>query len=611
MNETHALEGSRPGAHLRATPRVFLRLLLSAAACLSLALIALQLSGVLPASELPLGLERVAQGGYVVRARSDRALPPGLHAGERVDYRDMTRADRAALVASGNIPPGTPITLAVVRAGRIVRIPIAASGLLQGQLERYFYEIDGLLSMSFLFVLALLTLWRGRDAAAWGLFAFSLGVLVSNALTSIPAAPPANVWMEEVGQSIQILTALPGLYVMAEALAQSGLSPRARRGSRLVMVVLALALFGESTVGRMGPTYRGVVSPYWVYVSARPVLIAMTAMPVLILLAGYRRAAHESRLRIRWVLWSTALLLATIVAFTAVTADREPYLFQVVSVLQGLSLLGYVYAVLRSRLVDVSFVLDRALVFALITGLLFGVFSLLEQALHHFAVGERLSWAVQAVVALAMAMGLSPLHHRLERWIERIFFHHQILAVAALRRFATECAFVEREERLVELAIERLLTHCAAAAVYERTSAGYRLRAARGFAWPRLIDADDQVFVSLRAHQQEVDLEEVANAIAAEGYAFPMSVAETLSGAVVCRPRDGEQFAPDVRAALEEVARNLGMSLYILRNREQAQLVADIAADRIDESAARRRAAALVQGPADAAPLVTGVPSGS
>ena len=75
-------------------------------------------------------------------------------------------------------------------------------------------------------------------------------------------------------------------------------------------------------------------------------------------------------------------------------------------------------------------------------------------------------------------------------------------------------------------------------------------------------------------------------------------VGEMLSGAVVCRPRTGEQFAPDVRAALAEAARNLGASLYILRYREQARLVADIATGRIDESGARRRAVAMLEGAA-------------
>jgi hypothetical protein len=99
-----------------------------------------------------------------------------------------------------------------------------------------------------------------------------------------------------------------------------------------------------------------------------------------------------------------------------------------------------------------------------------------------------------------------------------------------------------------------------------------------------------------RAHRQETDLEDVVSAIGAEGLAVPMAVADLLTGALICLPHAGEQFAPNVRAALAEAARNLGTSLYVLRYREQARLVADIAGRRIDETAARTRAVALMEG---------------
>jgi len=362
------------------------------------------------------------------------------------------------------------------------------------------------------------------------------------------------------------------------------------------MVLLALALTAGSVASVVLQVYFGLATPSSLYIGTELVLPALAAVPLLTLVKGYRDGVHESRLRIRWVFWSTALLFGTVVATTTLSATREPILFQLANVLQGLSLLGYLYAVLRSRIVDVSFVVDRALVFALITAFIFGAFSLLEQGMHHFAAGERFGWTIQAAVALVLAMVLSPLHQRLERGIEKLFFGRQLRAIAALRRFAGECAFVERADRLLELAIKRLLIQSGAAAVYERTPSGYARKAQHDGPWPELIDADDSVFVSLRAGAKEIDLEEVENGIVAEGFAFPMSVAETLAGAVVCRPRDGEQFVPDVRSALADVARNLGMSLYILRNREQARLVADIAAERVDESAARRRATALMQG---------------
>jgi hypothetical protein len=191
---------------------------------------------------------------------------------------------------------------------------------------------------------------------------------------------------------------------------------------------------------------------------------------------------------------------------------------------------------------------------------------------------------------------MSPLHRRLEHWIEGVLFRQQRLAVATLKRFATECAFVEREERLLDIAIEQLQRHCAAAAVYERSGPAYQLRAGFGQSWPQMADTDDLIFVSLRAGQPELNLEDVKSTLATEGFVFPMRVAEALTGAVICRPKDGEQFASDVRAVLAEVARSLGISLYILRYREQARLVADIASERIDEVGARRRAIALLQG---------------
>ncbi|HUA26650.1 MAG TPA: hypothetical protein VMA54_21145, partial [Steroidobacteraceae bacterium] len=218
--------------------------------------------------------------------------------------------------------------------------------------------------------------------------------------------------------------------------------------------------------------------------------------------------------------------------------------------------------------------------------------------LHEFAVGDKLSWALQAITALLLAMALSPLHRRLDHWVERFFFRKQRLAIAALRTFAAECAFIEQQSRLLETAVERLQQHCDAVAIYERALAGYQLRGATGRAWPESVDVDDSAFVALRARRQEVDLHGLASALGVDSLVFPMIVGEMLNGAVVCRPRDGEQFAPDVRAALAEAAHNLGASLYILRYREQARLVADIATGRIDETGARRRAIAMLEGAA-------------
>lgn len=578
-------------------PRTFaVRLLLSATASACLALVLLQALGRQPVSELPLRVERGPQGVYVIHAREDMALPQRLRDGEILALEDMSPTDRAALFAGQNIPSGTSIEFAVIRNGQLARVPVTAIARIRTGLLELQLWIGGVLAMSFMWALAMLTLWRGRDWAAWGLSAFSLAILLDNALYAITAPPLASFWIQQTRQAIQTLMIGPALYVMAEALASTGLSPPTRKLARLAVAALALLAFGILFVRGVAMTYYALAWPSAVLPWVRAATIALSAVPVLLLLIGYRHATHASRLRIRWVLWSTALLFATILLFPILSQERHPYLYQLISAAQGVALLGYLYAVLRNRLVDVAFVVDRALLYTSITVVLFGVFSLLEYLLHKMAFSENLSLVFQALVVFLLAMALSPLHRRLERRIERLFFRRQYIAVAALRRFITECAFVERYDRLLEFATDRLLPHCAAVAIYERTASGYERRTARGHGkpWPETVDVDDPVFVTLRARNEDLDLENIKSVISTDGVAFPLTVASNLIGAVLCRPREDEQFAPDVRAALTEAARSLGLSLYILRNRERSQLVADIAAGRVDVSSARDRAMALV-----------------
>lgn len=581
-------------------PRAFaVRLSLSAVAVASIVIVLLHALGSWSAPILPLNVLQSARG-YVVQPLVDMPLPSPLVDGDLLVPAAMTTAARAAAFYNLSVPPGSSVDLAVHRGDRVLRIPIAAQYTPPFVRDWLGRTINALVT-PFLAALALLTLWRGRDRVAAGLCAFSIYGLAGGALLSLAqifVQPLVTVWLVFVLVDGQYLIAIPAMYVMAEGLSGAGLSARTRRLARAVVACLLLAALGLSLIRQISFTYFGLELSHAASSATHALSISSIAITLSILVAGYRRAPHESRLRIRWVLWSSAYVLACFAIILALepVASRYPYLFEFIYTARFLAFAGYLYAAIRTRLVDVSFVVNRALVYAGITGLLFGIFSVLELGLHELALGDKLSWALQAIAALLLAVALSPLHRRLEHWVERVFFRQQRLAIASLRSFAAECAFIEQQSRLLETAVERLHRHCAAVAIYERAIRGYQLRGSEGRAWPESIDVDDPAFVSLRARRQEVDLHGLASAMGAESIAFPMVVGETLSGAVICQPRTGEQFAPDVRAALADTARNLGTSLYILRYREQARLVADIASGRIDETGARRRAIAMLEG---------------
>jgi hypothetical protein len=577
------------------------RLSLTVAAVASIAIVLLQTLGFWAGGVLPLDVTQQSNGLYGVHRDSNFPLPSPLKDGDVLAPREMAPAARAAVFYGVGVQVGTSVDIAVIRDGRIVRASVGALPAPPFQRDLLGRLVTAFLTTPFLAALALLTLWRGHDRVAAGLCALSMYGLIATALLSlctILVEPLVTVWLIVVAVEGQYLFALPGLYVMAEGLAGAGVSAQTRRLARAVVVCLGALALGLDVTREISSTYYGLTLSAAIPAAIQAFTITLIAIPVLMLFAGYRRAPHESRLRIRWVLWSTAFLLVCALAVFALepVQARYPYLFEFVYTARLLCMGGYLYAAIRTRLVDVSFVVNRALVYAAITGLLFGIFSVLELGLHEFAVSDKLSWVLQAIVALLLAMALSPLHRRLEHWIERVFFRKQRLAIATLRSFAAECAFIEQQSRLLETAVERLGHHCDAVAVYERALSGYQLRSSTGRSWPETVDVDDPAFVSLRARRQEVDLHGLASAVGLDSLAFPMIVGEMLSGAVVCRPRAGEQFAPDIRTALAEAAHNLGSSLYILRYREQARLVADIATGRIDETGARRRAIAMLEG---------------
>ncbi|MGC8521318.1 MAG: hypothetical protein ACP5PN_05555 [Steroidobacteraceae bacterium] len=549
--------------------------------------------GFAPGAEFSARLVHLRDGLYVVHATQQSPLPQGLRAGDIIPIHRLSPTERAAMFDRHDVLPGTALTLPVIRDGKLAERPVAPVPDRMTMLLRA--EFLGFQSVAF--AIAMLTLWRGRDWAAWGLSVVFLLALFAAGPLQVPLPVRWAFWQHQTRLLANEFALVLAMFAMADSLAGASLPSRWRTAARVATALVVLAMFGSAEI-----LYTALIRTGVTLLAARGRAINLMlfgtfiTVTLSVLLAGYRYAAHGERLRIRWVLWSTALLFGSDLLQFLTPRTWQADMGQVVTVLQGIALLGYLYAVLRTRLIDVGFVVDRALVFGLLTALVFGTFSILEQALHQFAISERVGWALQALAALVLALVLSPLHRRLESWIEQAFFRSQRLALLALERFARECPFVEREAHLLAMAIERLKRQCAAVAVYERAGSSYRRRAASDESWPAVIDADDPVFVAMRASREPVALAAQANRIGAEGLALPMTVAESLLGALICRPRDGEQFAPEIRAALANVAHHLGMALTGLRHREHARLVADVAAGRIDPDAARRRAITLLEG---------------
>ncbi|MHB1896417.1 MAG: hypothetical protein ACYCOY_07195 [Metallibacterium sp.] len=498
--------------------------------------------------------------------------PPTLHAGDRLELAAQPRATRIALVTSEwtNLPSSASYPLVIERGAAQVNVSVHAVDGNSGALANWAAWI-GLYTVILFAGIALLALWRGHDRAAAGMALWALAAIPLTLASAGIFAPGGNrlALLGLMGYFGFALLARIGFYVMAESIAGSALSPRRRALWRglfaLVLGAAAITLLG-GRIAVVTAGWAGLMQP-WLGL----LMLAAYLVPIALLIVSYRHADARGRQRLRWLLWGSVVFVAGL-AFVDLPLPLSVVARTMLN--GGLNTLGaaaMLYAVLRHRVVDVTVVLNRALVYAATTSLVLGLFALLESLIEHTALGHGASLLLELAVPLALGAGLSTVHRRIEAMVERFIFRHQYRMEAALRRFAEDCAFITQPQKLFELGVEQIARHTGAplVALYERGAEGYVCMRQRGErVLPETVVADDLAFVALRARNAALDLHDSQSALGASGHAFPLMLRGNLLGALVVGERPGERYAADERALLFHVAHEMGMALFALRAQE-------------------------------------------
>lgn len=551
-------------------------------------------------SGLPLNITRQGASLYV-SAAPGVPMPSELKTGDKLIMQQMTPIARAAVLAQGKIKAGLTYDLVLQRGGHILNVPvttritpITGSGLWNLRSGQVLYFV--------LIVLALLAIWRGRNLAAWGLGLFSVAIITTNSLRQIPLPATGALWLGVIAVAIVAPLILLGLYLLAYSLSADSLHPRSKH---LMTIAFALcsglfALFTAAT------TYGDVYARSLPLSKLTPLvgfvfLLGMVSLAFLLLALGYAHARAEQRLRMRWILYSTGGVLVAFIVQSIGFVESNPA-FQVTMINIGififiLAVIGYTYAVLRQRLVEVRVVLNRTLVYGVITAIVVGVFAAINSVVEHATLGKGAGLLLELIVPLALGIVLGTLRKYVDTYINRWLFRRQYRAEQALNDFARTCGYIEQPERLLDLTVRQVFDHSRArgVALYERDAQGYvRVRQQGDMGSPARVEVDDLVFVKLRAGDHEADLHEVASALGTDGYVFSMAVRGKLIGALVCGPRPAEQYTADERALLFHVAQQVGAALHALRSREHENFVDSVARGALDAESARERARKLM-----------------
>jgi hypothetical protein len=434
-------------------------------------------------------------------------------------------------------------------------------------------------------------LWRGSGNAS-----FLLGMWCGSLAIGLPDAwwglLPISGRVAGAVLTAVLWTTTPFiLYLVVESLS-TGVSRIARAITRLSMIALILPELLVNAVNTSAQLVDGCtlvsISPVVsnaLFTASQFVIIAFFAL-------SYARTSGLAKQRVRWVFWAFMLSRVGVVLNLANRLLPHPLQlsgFEWATVM--IFPLGCTYAILRHRIIDVNFVLNRTLVLTILTTFIVGIFILLEDLLSAVAASHGTGLIVETIVALVIGFSFNAMHKRLEATVARFIFRAKYEAANVLRRLAQEAPFMESADALLSRTSQEVRTASGAAStmIYERSGDSYRMTAHSGAdPGPESVSVDDLAFVRMRTLRTPVDLADVDSTLGKDGIAFPLSIRGTLSGALVCRRRpNGEAYAPDEIALLSGVAHEVGTEVNAIRSRVQSELLDALLGGKIDVGEAR------------------------
>lgn len=292
------------------------------------------------------------------------------------------------------------------------------------------------------------------------------------------------------------------------------------------------------------------------------------------MLAGWRRSRREVQQRYALMLIATAAIVLAQAATAAANfltilpdAFKTP-LNITTSVLGGVVAPPlFAYAILRHKVLDIGFAVNRTLVYTVVSAVLLVLFGIAEWAVEHFLPIESREASVFADAGIALAIYL--IFHRVrdfvEHNIEKLFFHKWHRKEAQLRRFVREASFILKRDPMVAAYVAAMREFCEGAdvALYLADETDAFQLAEGGLAGqPTVLDADNSFMVTLRADRTPFEPETGKTAIA---LALPMIhrtevVGVTLLGA---KP-SGFGYRPDEKEVLAYAAHQIGLDLHAL-----------------------------------------------
>lgn len=216
------------------------------------------------------------------------------------------------------------------------------------------------------------------------------------------------------------------------------------------------------------------------------------------------------------------------------------------------------YAILRHRVFDIAFVLNRTIVYAFTSALVVVLLGALEFIAERFLSDETHveSIVLQFGIALLVIISVRLVHRRVDVVVDSVLFRSRHEEESALRRFAATLQFYTEDVPLMRDTVDALLRYARVqgAGVYMAQDLGLRqVQSSFPVAAPS-IDHNDTAYVELRAHHEPLHAHGTPTALPGDRL-YPMIRAGRVVGVIATGEREtGEEMPPDIDEAIKRIA---------------------------------------------------------
>ena len=502
-----------------------------------------------------------------VTAVFDPRLAGGIRVGDVIDFHAATLEERLELTGAYYLLPDEHMTMPVIRDGR--HFQATASPIVSGGSPVWMPLVKRGAATIFVVIAALLLL-RRPSLMLWGFFMFAIGSVNGSPL-AYESLPISIYFMLVSAIGYLSFAAGPiGLWIFASRFPQDRSSGWRRFADRaalpafVVLSIIEVVIIWQSATG---------VIPW----DATILGVGVPAVGLLCFVDAYVHLRADERQRLKWVLLG---IIVTLVAFVyqSISADLPGggwptawsdagWTVDVLTAVQVSIPLTVAYAVLKHRVIDVNFVMSRALVYGIVTTFVIGMFALLDWFFTKALSAQRVAAVVEIVAALVMGFSFNAMHKFVDNIVDRVLFRRRHLAETRLERAAAGIRHVSAataiDETLTEEPVDAMgLT---SSAIFQRSLTGDFERT-RSFGWSEgtdaRIDANDSLVQNMQGERGVIHLRDVRRpglvlpqGPAAPALAVPLFVRHTLDGFVLYGPHSsGEDFDPGEIRLLEQLA---------------------------------------------------------